>query len=159
MADIERTYNVPLREGTAQAPKHRRAKKAVRVLRAFIAKHMKCEDIRIGPYLNELIWMRGIRSPPHHVEIKAVRSTKKDDNKETTIVRVELATLPKNSQKREDKKTKQSERAKKKKRKAASAKEEPEQTPEAKPQGPATNAADKAVPVKKVVRKTAKTEE
>ena len=152
MADLERTYNVPLREGTQLAPAYRRAKKAVRVLRAFIEKHMKCEDVRIGPYLNEFIWKRGIKSPPHHVEVKATKTTKKEDNKETTTVFVELVTLPKKAQKVEKKKSEQKQIAEKKKRKAPAKEETSEPQAE-------DSAKEAEAPKKKVVRKVAKKEE
>ncbi len=82
---IERTYNVPLRKEYQKAPKYRRAKKAVIALRAFIAKHMKVEgsSVKLGQHLNNTVWVRGIKSPPHHVKITV---TKGDDG----IVKAEL---------------------------------------------------------------------
>jgi ribosomal protein L31E len=81
---LERTYTIPLRKEFQKAPKYRRAKKAVNALRAFVAKHMKCENVLIGPRLNLKLWERGIKNPPHHVKVNAV----KDDKGES--VRVEL---------------------------------------------------------------------
>lgn len=73
---LERTYNIPLRKEWLRAPKYRRAKRAVAGVRTFLAKHMKSAEIKIGPYLNEAIWARGIKNPPHHVEVKAVKDDK-----------------------------------------------------------------------------------
>jgi large subunit ribosomal protein L31e len=84
MAITERTYNVPLRKAFQKAPMYRRAKKAVTALRIFIAKNMKSEEVLIGPRVNEKIWEKGIKSPPHHVKVNAVKDDK--DN----VVRVEL---------------------------------------------------------------------
>ncbi len=82
MAKIERTYNIPLRKEFAKVPYFRKAKKAVTALRQFLVKHMKCEDVRIGRHLNEEIWKDGIRMPPHHVKVVAI--------KEDDVVKVEL---------------------------------------------------------------------
>jgi len=70
---IERTYNIPLRRDWLHVPRYKRAKKAVRAAREFIAQHMKVEekDIRIGKFMNEDIWRHGIKNPPHHIKIIA----------------------------------------------------------------------------------------
>ncbi len=70
----ERQYNVPLRHAWLRVQKFRRAKKAVTELRAFLVRHMKSENVKLGPYVNEEIWARGIRNPPHHVKINVVKS-------------------------------------------------------------------------------------
>lgn len=84
---VERTYNVPLRKGFQKAPKYRRAKKAVNVLKAFLSKHMKSENIKIGKYLNLEIWKRGIKNPPHHVKINVTKDSE-------DVVKAELAGAP-----------------------------------------------------------------
>ena len=73
MVKIERIYNVPLRQEYQKVPKYKRAKKAVSALRDFLKKHMKSDDVRIGIYLNEKIWENGIKNPPHHIRIQAVK--------------------------------------------------------------------------------------
>jgi len=83
MAKLERTYNVPLRKSFVNSPKYKRAKKATTSLRKFLVKHMKSQDIKIGQHLNEHIWRHGIKNPPHHVKITAI----KDDD---GIVKAEL---------------------------------------------------------------------
>jgi ribosomal protein L31E len=83
MADkIERTYNVNLRKGFIRTPRIKKAKKAVSTLRKFIIQHMKVDEVKIGPKLNDLIWQHGIKNPPHHVKVTAV--------KEDKVARVEL---------------------------------------------------------------------
>ncbi|MEM3374788.1 MAG: 50S ribosomal protein L31e [Candidatus Woesearchaeota archaeon] len=75
---LERVYNVPLRKGFQKAPKYKRAKKAIIVLKEFLSRHMKCsiEDIKLGKRINETIWARGYKYPPHHIKIKAVKDEK-----------------------------------------------------------------------------------
>ena len=80
---LDRTYTIPLRREYMKVPKYRRAKKAVRAVREFMQKHMKSEDVLVGPKLNMAIWARGIKNPPHHVKVSAIKN---DDGE----VRVEL---------------------------------------------------------------------
>ncbi len=86
---LERIYNVPLRKEFQKAPKYRRAKKAMIALREFLAKHMKTEleKVKIGEYANLEIWKNGIKRPPHHIKIRAV---KQDDG----IVQAEIVGAP-----------------------------------------------------------------
>jgi len=70
---LERVYIVPLRRGYLAAPNWKRTHKAVAVLRAFIAKHMKSDNVKIGKFLNDFLWKHGIKNPPHHVKINAVK--------------------------------------------------------------------------------------
>ena len=85
MAILERTYTVPLRAGYVNTPAYVRTPKAMRVLRIFVARHMKVKDdnIRIGQHLNELIWKHGIKNPPARITV----NMKKD---EEGLVFVEL---------------------------------------------------------------------
>ncbi|MEM2131597.1 MAG: 50S ribosomal protein L31e, partial [Candidatus Woesearchaeota archaeon] len=75
---LERTYNVPLRKGFQKSPKYKRAKKSVKLLKEFLAKHMKCNenDIKLGRLINEKIWERGYKYPPHHIKVTAVKDEK-----------------------------------------------------------------------------------
>ncbi|MFP4424281.1 MAG: 50S ribosomal protein L31e [Candidatus Woesearchaeota archaeon] len=68
---LERNYNIPLRQKFMQAPHNKRAKKATAAVKEFLKKHMKSDDVRIGEELNNKIWERGIRKPPHHIKVKA----------------------------------------------------------------------------------------
>lgn len=96
---IERIYNVPLRKGFQKAGRHRKTKKAVIVLKEFLARHMKCdkEDVRLGRMLNMKLWERGIKNPPHHVKVTVV----KDDD---GIVKAELFGFKYEESKDKDKK-------------------------------------------------------
>lgn len=122
---LERVYNVPLRKEFLKAPRWRRTEKAVKALKEFIAKHMKSEDVRLGKYANKLLWEKGIKNPPHHIKVNAVK-----DNE--GIVRVELAELPPRA-KREIEQQKALEKGKekegKKEEKAAKKEEKSEKGP------------------------------
>ncbi len=74
MAKIERVYNVPLRKEWLKVPKYKRAKKAVAALREFLQKHMKSENVKLGPEVNKLLWVHGIKNPPHHVKVTVMKN-------------------------------------------------------------------------------------
>ncbi|MFX0107094.1 MAG: 50S ribosomal protein L31e [Candidatus Hodarchaeota archaeon] len=80
----ERIYTVPLRKAYWTGSRLRRSNRAVRILREFIERHMKPEELVIQPEVNEKIWSRGIQKPPRRLRIRA---TKNSEN----LVRVYLA--------------------------------------------------------------------
>jgi large subunit ribosomal protein L31e len=80
---LERTYNVPLRKQYQKAPNWKRTERAVTGLRAFLVKHMKSENVKIGKELNDKLWLHGIKNPPHHVKITVTKDEK-------GVVRAEL---------------------------------------------------------------------
>ena len=72
-------------------PKYKRAKKAIRILKEFIVRHMGVRDgdlgkVKIDIYLNNEIWFRGIKKPMNKVKVRA--------RKIGGIVYVELADVP-----------------------------------------------------------------
>jgi len=88
---IEREYTIPLRTYYKRVARYKRTNRAVKGVKEFLARHMKIRDrdlnkIKIDRDLNELLWFKGIRSPPTRVKVKAV--------KEGDLVRVELVDLP-----------------------------------------------------------------
>jgi large subunit ribosomal protein L31e len=80
----ERIYTVPLRKAYWIGSRPHRANRTVRILREFVQRHMKPEELLIQPEVNEKIWARGIQKPPRRLRIRA---TKNADN----LVRIYLA--------------------------------------------------------------------
>jgi large subunit ribosomal protein L31e len=75
MADeMERIMTIPLRK-TKQAPRTKRAARAIKEIREYIMRHMRVdeENVWIDASLNERIWQNGIRNPPSKVTVKAVK--------------------------------------------------------------------------------------
>ncbi len=72
---MERVYIIPLRD-VKRVPRTIRSPKAVRLVREFLKKHMKAEDIKIDNSVNEKIWERGIQKVPPKIKVKA---TKEED--------------------------------------------------------------------------------
>jgi len=88
---LEREYVIPLRRKVKHAVRYKKTPKAIRTIKEFLVKHMKVYDrdlkkIKIDGFLNEAIWGRGIKNPPHKIKVKAV--------KEGDIVRAELVDYP-----------------------------------------------------------------
>lgn len=97
---IERNYNVPLRKGFVKHAKHKKTKKAVSVLKEFLSRHMKSDKILIGGQLNKHLWKDGIKNPPHHVKITAI---KEDDG----TVKAELLGFKYEHKKKDEKEQKE----------------------------------------------------
>jgi large subunit ribosomal protein L31e len=84
MSEQERIYTVPLKEAW-QAQRYRRSERAVMVLKAFAVRHMKAKEVSVDTSVNEVIWARGIKSPPHKIRVKMT----KDDEGNVTITMAE----------------------------------------------------------------------
>jgi len=93
---LERTYNVPLRKQYQKAPTWKRTERAVTGLRAFLIRHMKSENVKIGKELNDKLWLHGIKNPPHHVKITVTKDEK-------GLVKAELFGVKKEEKKTEKK--------------------------------------------------------
>jgi large subunit ribosomal protein L31e len=54
-------------------PWEKRAPKAVRILKEFVQRHMKVQDVLISNEVNEQIWARGITKPPRKLRVRMVK--------------------------------------------------------------------------------------
>jgi large subunit ribosomal protein L31e len=80
----ERIYTVPLRKAYWTGSRLRRSNRAVRILKEFVERHMKPDELLIQPEVNERIWARGIQKPPRRIRIRATKNA-------DSVVRVYLA--------------------------------------------------------------------
>lgn len=78
--ELERIYTIPLSRAWITA-RHKRTKRAVKILREFAEKHMKSDEIKIDTELNERLWNRGITRPPRRITVKM----EKDEDGVVTI--------------------------------------------------------------------------
>jgi len=69
---MERTYTIPLRE-VYDAPRPRRANKAVKVIKDFLVRHMKTDNVKLDSSINEAIWERSREKPPRKIKVKVVK--------------------------------------------------------------------------------------
>ncbi|MEA1992844.1 MAG: 50S ribosomal protein L31e [Euryarchaeota archaeon] len=65
----ERIYTIPLRKAK-RASRKKRSAKAVKVLKDFLRRHTKTENIQLDAALNEKVWERGIEKPPAKLRIR-----------------------------------------------------------------------------------------
>jgi large subunit ribosomal protein L31e len=72
MSELERIYTVPLKEAW-NAQRYRRSERAIMVLKKFAKRHMKAEEVSIDTTVNEAIWAKGIKNPPHRIRVKMNR--------------------------------------------------------------------------------------
>lgn len=72
---MERAYTIPLRTVYNRAARKERAKRAMKHIREFIAKHMKVspENVKIHVSVNMIVWQRGIEKPPRRVKVVAIK--------------------------------------------------------------------------------------
>ncbi len=132
---LERVYIVPLRKEFQKVASWRRTEKAVKALKEFIVKHMKSENVVIGKYANQLLWKNGIKNPPHHIKVTAL----KDDKGKVTVELTELTAkakrelekekgLKKKKEEKEAQKKAEEEKAKKEKEEKAKLEGKAEET-------------------------------
>jgi large subunit ribosomal protein L31e len=133
MADLERIYTIPLRSAY-DAVRGKRSRKAIKIVRSFISRHMKAEmdEVSISEGVNKLIWKRGIQKPPRKIKVRAVKA---GEGVSVLLVdeKVGEAKVEKAPAKKEEKE-------------AAPAKDEPKEKPEAKPKGEPAKAVKEEAP-------------
>jgi len=95
---MEREYIIPLRQEFLKAPRYRRTKRAITAIKNFLKKHMKVEEVKMGPHLNEFMQKHGKQNPPSRIKVKVL--------KEGNIARTELPGFPYQTAKKEEKKGK-----------------------------------------------------
>lgn len=86
----EREYIIPLRREIRKVPKHKRAPKAVKAIKQFLARHMRVPErdvskIRLDEFINKELWHRGIKKPPTKIKLKVKRDGE--------LIRAELVDL------------------------------------------------------------------
>jgi len=100
----ERKYIIPLRKGFNKVPRYQRTSKSIKLIRNFILKHMKVNEVKLSKELNLYMWSRGRQHPPVKIEVKTI--------KEEDYARVQLPNLE--FEKRKEKKAKKAETFKEK---------------------------------------------
>ncbi len=89
--NIEKEYTIPLRGKFRHVARYKKTPKAIKEVKKYLARHMKIYDrdldkIKLSKFVNEFIWARGIKNPPHKIKVKA--------KKQGEIVRVDLVDMP-----------------------------------------------------------------
>lgn len=77
MADVlERVYTVPLVRAY-ETVRTKRARRAVALLKSFVLRHMKADDVVISNATNSFIWKRSMQHPPRKLKIRVVKEGQK----------------------------------------------------------------------------------
>ena len=82
----ERTYTISFYPTLNSTPRSKRASKAVKMVREYVLKHFKVEEVWVAQDVSEFIFKRGMQKPPRKITIRAEKG---DDD----IVAVYLAGL------------------------------------------------------------------
>jgi len=69
----EKTYTISLRHVWVVTPRGKRAPRAVRDVRAYVARHMKADEVAISNEINSELWARSINKPPRKITVRAVK--------------------------------------------------------------------------------------
>ncbi|MEM3521927.1 MAG: 50S ribosomal protein L31e [Candidatus Bathyarchaeia archaeon] len=68
----EKVYTFSFRKAWI-TPRGKRAPRVIRMLKDFVKRHTKSEEVLISNEINELIWARGIQKPPRKLRIKVIK--------------------------------------------------------------------------------------
>ena len=79
---MEKVFVIPLRQAF-RAPRTKRARRAMELVRMFLSKHLKSKEVIVGTSINETVWSRGMEKVPRRVRVHA----EKDDK---GVVRAEI---------------------------------------------------------------------
>lgn len=101
----EKVYTINLRKATLKTPRWEKSKKSIKIIRNFLKRHMKGDEVRIGQSITEKVWEGGSQQIPPKIRIKAVE-TEEDEKK---IIKAELLGVIFPEELKEEKKEKKKE--------------------------------------------------
>lgn len=90
-AKLERVYIIPLRSEWLKVPYYKRARRAVKAIKEFVARHMRVPErdldkVKLDIYFNNELWFRGKTNPPSKVKVRVI--------KEGELVKVDFDEVP-----------------------------------------------------------------
>ncbi|TFY76895.1 hypothetical protein EWM64_g7114 [Hericium alpestre] len=77
---VTREYTIHIHKRVHGSSFKKRAPKAVKSVIEFAQKAMGTTDVRVDPKLNQALWERGIKSPPHRIRVKLERKRNDEEN-------------------------------------------------------------------------------
>eukprot|EP00928_Gymnodinium_smaydae_P084152 TRINITY_DN673_c0_g1_i8.p3 TRINITY_DN673_c0_g1~~TRINITY_DN673_c0_g1_i8.p3 ORF type:complete len:120 (-),score=37.53 TRINITY_DN673_c0_g1_i8:50-409(-) len=75
-----RDYTIHLHKHMNGISFKKRAPRAIRVVRQFVAKVMGTQDVRVDTKLNKFVWSNGIRNVPRRVRVRMSRKRNEDED-------------------------------------------------------------------------------
>ena len=107
---IERIYTVNLSDAY-EYTRTKRAIRTVKILREFIARHMKVEpqEVKISSTVNSYLWRDSIQRPPRKVKVKVVKDAQQvtvsmHDEEKTTAIKEQKKKIKEEKKKKTTKK-------------------------------------------------------
>ncbi len=76
----EKVFTINLRREGLDTARWRKSHRSSFIVRNFLTRHMKVENIKIGNSINEEIWSRGNQKPPAKIKIKVIKVKDDDGN-------------------------------------------------------------------------------
>ncbi len=110
---MERLYTIPLGKSYDYI-RTKRAKRAVKIISEFVARHMKVEkeNVKISSLVNNKVWEKGIQKPPRKIRVKVI----KEKAVAYVLLPEEKLEKPEKKAKKEEKKEKKEEKKKRSKK-------------------------------------------
>jgi len=105
----ERIYTINIRKAISKAPRWEKSKRGMAVVKSFLKRHMKGDEVKIGKSITEEIWKRGNQNPPKSIRIHAILTEDEDKGK---VVKAELLGVPFPEEKEKKKEKKKEEKPK-----------------------------------------------
>jgi len=86
----EKIFTINLRKLALRESKWKKSKKSVALVRNFLKKHMKTDEIKLDKSITEEIWKRGSHKPPAKIRIKAYETEEGEKDEKKKFVKAEL---------------------------------------------------------------------
>jgi len=96
----EKIFTIPLRD-VFEDQRTDRTKRAMNLVKGYLVRHMKTENVKIGDSINKELWKRGIQKPPRKVRIHVL---KEGDVAYAELMGVDIKTPSKEEEKAKKKK-------------------------------------------------------
>jgi len=77
---VTKEYTFNLHRATYNKKWKKHAPKAVKALREWAKREMRTGDVRIATSVNQFIWSKGIRRPPHKIRVRLSRRKNEDED-------------------------------------------------------------------------------
>lgn len=124
----ERIYTINIRKAISKAPRWKKSKRSVAVVREFLKRHMKGDEVKIGKSITEKIWEGGNQNPPKKIRIKAIETEEGEGEEKKKIIKAELLGVVFPEELKEEKKKKPKEEKAEEKKEEKKPEEKPEET-------------------------------
>ncbi|KAL0208573.1 hypothetical protein P9112_011160 [Eukaryota sp. TZLM1-RC] len=94
-SNVTREFTINLHKRVFGTQFKKRAPKALKEIKKFVARYMNTEDVRVDPAVNKFCWVKGIRSPPNRIRVRCMRRESEEEPGKlfTRVVLVEVNTF------------------------------------------------------------------